>query len=1155
MDVDRHNASNTKIMNKKNTLRAQLTTSSIISLLIMLFGSIYLFYSINKFVSTNENVLKNTQEQLTITSAINVYATELINANITWPNDQTKRLAETKAPINKLRDEVLKLQFQNNVTDVGSTEAIIAHINEIINKTETPVEDPEAHLAYWQDKDSYSINLINSHMNDIIKYRREKIDANNRKFDVTKYIIAFLIIAVFSFISFTFRRVVQALNKLRETTDNLTIINNEFLLAKNEIEKSNWVLEKSSIVSEGIGGLDEEREICDVVIHIINNHVNTPATAIYTRQPNTNKFRLSGSQGINTELAIKEFNTGDGFLGKVVENQNAVVLKNQQKDYLNIHSSLLTENEYTIIYSPLVNDGETIGLIEVAITDYSNANAEKYNAYFKRISRSIATRIKFGQNHLMVQELLDETQRQTEELEAQQEELRITNEELVHKTNLLESSEEELRVQQEELTQTNLELNKKAEELEIRNNDLNKTQELVEQKILEVELASKYKSEFMANMSHELRTPLNSILILAKLLHDNKHQNLNTEQVKYAKVIHDAGADLLELINELLDLAKIEAGHVDLNINKIRSEEFIRDTEELFKAIAKEKNIGFNVSIDKEIPAEFLSDEYRLQQVLKNFLSNAFKFTESGGTVEFNVSLQSNNLCFEVKDSGKGISKEKQDLIFEAFRQEDGSTSRKYGGTGLGLSISKEIASLLGGRITLESELGVGSTFSLIIPIQTADAFQIKEKTPKKDKVEKEPIKEPAIPAKEKVVKTIVESSSSVNDEYRTILIIEDDINFADILKGFAEDYGFKVIVAHDGAKGIEMAKTHMPSAVILDVMLPIADGWEVLRTLKDDEQTKHIPIHMMSAATFSKKDFIERGAIGFMHKPVTEETIQKTFENININISKSVKKILLVEDQELQSEFIKNSFSGHNINVIQTFSLSSAWTKLNEEKNIDCIILDLSLPDGNGLDLIERIKDNETLSQIPIIINTAYQLPKEQYDKILSDARATILKSDKSSDRLIDEVNLFLNKLNSKTQPTSLSVPTVTQTNNLNGKKVLIADDDMRNVFALSTSLQNYDMKIEIANNGKEAIDILRNPDHGVDIVLMDIMMPEMDGYEAIQIIREELKYKNLPVLAVTAKAMKGDREKSIQIGANDYVSKPIDIDKLTSLMQVWLG
>ena len=542
------------------------------------------------------------------------------------------------------------------------------------------------------------------------------------------------------------------------------------------------------------------------------------------------------------------------------------------------------------------------------------------------------------------------------------------------------------------------------------------------------------------------------------------------------------------------------------------------------------------------MPSEFVSDEYRIQQVLKNFLSNAFKFTEKNGEVTFNTSSIDGNLHFDVVDNGKGISQEKQDLIFEAFTQEDGSTSRRYGGTGLGLSISREIASLLGGKITLTSELGRGSIFSLIIPYKEHVVLEPKTKEIKKSKSE---ISTPA-------PKLTVTKS---NKKERSILIIEDDINFADILKGFAEEYGYNVTLAHDGEKGITIAKEIIPDAIILDVMLPIFDGWEVLSQLKADENTKHIPIHMMSAATFNKKDFIERGAIGFIHKPVTDITIQKTFETINLNISQSVKKILLIEDQELQSDFIKNSFSEHNINVLQTFSLKSAWEKLHAEPNIDCIILDLNLPDGNGLDFIEQIKKTPDLSKIPIIINTAYELPKEQYDKILSNARATILKSDKSSDRLIDEVNLFLNKIQDESYEPVKNIEPINSGNNLKGKCVLIADDDMRNVFALTTSLESYDMTIEIANNGREAVDILKAEGDKIDIVLMDIMMPEMDGYEAIKIIREELKLKNLPILAVTAKAMKGDREKSIQIGANDYVSKPIDIEKLTSLMHIWLS
>ena len=1137
-------------MIKNNRIKSQLITSSIISILIMLIGTSYLFYSISEYTKKNDEIINYAQEQMYISSAININLKELISSNIEEINYPNTHKNEIKNKINSLRQELGKLQKFN--TENEHISSLYSYTNELINTTEdNNFIDSEKARSYWNKQDIQTVTVINKFIENVIEQRKEKIDKNESSFTTSKIIIAILIIMVLVFISFTFYKVIQALNKLKATTDDLTLINNDFLIAKSDIEKSNWVLEQSALISEGINGLDEEKEISDVVINILNKNLNPTAIAIYVRQIDSFVFKLCKYDGVNKDLTLKEFISGDGFLGKLADEKKVVILENQSKDHLNIKSSLIKENSYTIIYCPLIHDDITLGLIEIAISDIDHIEREKYILYFNRISKSIATRIKFGQSHLLVQELLDETQRQTEELEAQQEELRITNEELVHKTNLLESSEEELRVQQEELTQTNIELNKKAEELEIRNNDLNETQKLVEQKILEVELASKYKSEFMANMSHELRTPLNSILILAKLLQDNKLKNLNNEQIKYAKVIHDAGADLLELINELLDLAKIEAGHVDLNIDTINSKEFIKETEDLFKAIAKDKKINFNTTIHEDVPVEFLSDEYRLQQVLKNFLSNAFKFTDSEGHVGLNVNLQSNNIHFEVTDSGKGISKEKQDLIFEAFRQEDGSTSRKYGGTGLGLSISKEIASLLGGRITLESETGVGSKFSLIIPVQIAEVLAKNEIKKHEEEIvtKKEIIKEDSSPAP---IQNIIIPE---NNTPRTILIIEDDINFADILKGFAEDYGFEVILAHDGAKGIELAKANIPSAIILDVMLPIADGWEVLKELKNDINTSHIPIHMMSAATFSKKDFIERGAIGFMHKPVTADTIQHTFENININLSKSVKKILLVEDQEIQSDFIKNTFSGHNINVIQTFSLTSAWSKLNSEKNIDCIILDLSLPDGNGLDLIDKIKGNEELSQIPIIINTAYELPKEQYDKILTDARATILKSDKSSDRLLDEVNLFLNKLNSNNQDKIANIPTIVQTNNLNGKRVLIADDDMRNVFALSTSLQNYDMEIEIANNGKEAVDILKKPNHGVDIVLMDIMMPEMDGYEAIQIIREDLKYKSLPILAVTAKAMKGDREKSIQLGANDYVSKPIDIDKLTSLMQVWLG
>lgn len=1096
-------------------------------------------------MTRNDEIIKNSQEQLQLATTVNNEFYNLTRARIDFIkglNGAETEIAKNTQELEEQVANVRKVSFQNS----ENAKHLIDRIEAVLNTSSSldkGLPKDEA-INYWLTEQEKNLESTKIFIESVIANRGVEMTKNEKHINDVENITIGLIIISLLIIAYSFYKIFQILTQLRKSSIELKKVNKDFEEARIHIEDTNWVLEKSAHLADRISGIDDSYKISQIVAKLLNEQLSIQAIAIYVRKLDSYQFERTAALGLKNTLNLENFVSGEGFLGKIVEDKSFIIQKIEDSNHLNTNTATVNQLPTTVFISPLIHEDHCLGIIEIAAL-CSSEKQKKYKDYLTRISRLIATRIKFGQSHLLVEQLLEETQRQTEELEAQQEELRITNEELIHKTHLLESSEEELRVQQEELTQTNVELNQKAAEVEKRNMDLNTAHRVVEQKIAEVQQASKYKSEFMANMSHELRTPLNSILILAKLLQDNKLKNLNTEQVKYASVIHGAGTDLLELINELLDLAKIESGKIDLNIEKIYSKDFASNTEELFKAVAKDKGITFTTKLADDLPRHFLCDEYRLQQVVKNFLSNAFKFTPVNGTVEFSIKMQANNLSFEVKDSGKGISSEKQELIFEAFRQEDGSTSRKYGGTGLGLSISREIASLLGGRITLESQIGTGSTFSLIIPYTPSETIIGQKTQPPIEK--KETQINPVIP--------IVEKEQSDPEKERSILIIEDDINFADILKGFAEEYGFVVSLAHDGAKGIEVAQQINPDAIILDVMLPIADGWEVLRLLKENPVTKHIPVHMMSAATFNKKDFLEKGAIGFMYKPVTADTIQHTFETINLNLSQAVKKILLIEDQELQSDFIKDSFADHNINVIQAFSLASAWDKLSEETNIDCIILDMQLPDGNGLDLIEKIKKTPRLVNIPIIINTAYELPKEQYDQIIADARATILKSDKSSDRLIDEVNLFLNKINDSSYQPIKNIGNIQQTSNLKGKRVLVADDDMRNVFALTTSLQSFEMDIEIANNGKEAVQIMRNPDNNVDIILMDIMMPEMDGYEAIKIIREDLKYKNVPILAVTAKAMKGDREKSIQIGANDYVSKPIDIDKLTSLMQVWLG
>ncbi|MFZ4863847.1 response regulator [Sphingobacterium sp. Mn56C] len=1142
-------------MNTRNKLKQQIIVSIGIAIFIIFSSATYLFYQLSNYMDRNDLILQNSQDQLNVVSTIN---SELYNytqcqikfirtGNLSYKT-QIQNITEN------LREKTLQLD-QLSAENESNANDFIRHVKEILNQDHSnnlgDIKPPVERMEFWISEQGKNLNVSNDFVSSIVSFKAKEISKNEKRIQTLKYVTVSLIAISLAVIVYTIYKILQILNYLRQSGYELKRLNQEFQVAKENIEKTNWILENSASLSDRITGIDNTKTISSLILQHLNEILPMLSAAIYVREVDSETYVITAESGTNNAHTIQRFESGEGYLGKVAEEQKIKKQTIQDSQQLNIQTALINNLPATVFICPLVHETRTVGILEIALIADDNI-LERYHDYLQRVSKNVATRITFGQNHILVENLLGETQRQTEELEAQQEELRITNEELIHKTHLLESSEEELRVQQEELTQTNIELNQKAAELEKRNEELNQAQSIVEQKIAEVELASKYKSEFMANMSHELRTPLNSILILAKLLKDNKAHNLSSEQVKYAHVIHGAGSDLLELINEILDLAKIESGKIDLNLENIDTQDFLENTTDFFKAIAKDKEIDFIATIEENTPLHILTDEYRLQQIIKNFLSNAFKFTPKGGTVSFTIKKVNSNLHLEVIDSGKGISNEKQELIFEAFRQEDGSTSRKYGGTGLGLTISKEIASLLGGRIQLKSELGVGSTFTLIIPIQlTQDAARDNQHatvishssvTPKK--LTETNMPEIQAPQTEKTEK-----------ENRKILIVEDDINFAAILKEFAEDYNFEVELAHDGEKAIQMAQTLLPDAIILDVMLPLADGWEVLRVLKENPETKHIPIHMMSAASFNKKEFIERGAIGFMHKPVTEKTIQKTFDNINLNLSQSVKKILLVEDQEFQSDFIKNSFADHNINVIQTFSLNSAWDKLNTEKNIDCIILDLHLPDGNGMDLIEKIKDTPALMEIPIIINTAHELPKDQYDKILSDARATVLKTDKSSDRLIDEVNLFLNKINDNNYQPLKNIDTLNKTNNLASKRVLIADDDMRNVFALTTTLQGLGMEIEIANNGKEAVDIIASHGDTIDIVLMDIMMPEMDGYEAIQRIRENIRYKNLPILAVTAKAMKGDREKSIQIGANDYISKPIDIDKLTSLMQVWLG
>ncbi|WP_207426888.1 response regulator [Pedobacter sp. SYSU D00535] len=974
--------------------------------------------------------------------------------------------------------------------------------------------------------------------------------------------------------------------EMKRQQEELRRANEEMRKISLENERQNWVLVGSNTIGQAIreehgSSAFSVNSLASRVLSSLASYVNAQVGVIFIADDSGQKLNYAGGYAFQPAPGQSpSYALGEGLIGQAARDGKMVVYNEVLDDHIKVSTGLGEVSARTVIVQPLLALGKLKGVIELGFTSEVSTQVIEFVEWMKEI---LAVEITTAQAKIYNQELFEKTQLQAEELESQHEELRTTNEELIRKTQLLQASEEELMVQQEELRQTNAELEEKAELLEERNRAIEQAREAMVLKAEELEQSSKYKSEFLANMSHELRTPLNSILILAKILRENKHANLNPEQIKYAGVIHTAGSDLLNLINDILDLSKIESGKIDINAEEVSHADMKSDMELLFHEVANTKKIEFNYSVAPGVPAYMISDRQRVEQIIKNLLSNAFKFTPQNGKVSVSVSLvkeqmdfsnerlkNANNgiLAFAVKDSGIGIPLDKQKAIFEAFQQADGTTSRKYGGTGLGLSICRELSNLLGGEIKVQSEPNAGSTFTLYLPLELAnqDTLATEEITP----LNQEPVTKPAEPVSSPAQKPIVvqvDRSVGVaklpdpNKEY-SLLIVEDDPNFAEILKDYAKERGFKPLHAADGVQGLEMAKERKPDAIVLDIMLPGMDGWTVLKKLKEDPQTYGIPVHLMSAKEETNSKARLEGAIGFLKKPVEKEELDSAFDTLIEGSGKTkIKRVLLVEDQRIQSDVLTNQLKSKGVEVKQAFDGEETMAVLAEDADFDCIILDLKLPDISGLDLLEKIKTNEELVPVPVVINTAMELDQDSMSKVMKHTHAMVLKSNKSNDRLLDEINLFMNKIKTaEIRPATLGgakSPTGTTTTlekTLKDKTVLLVDDDMRNIFALSSALQEYDLKIEIANNGIEALKKLEEMP-GTDIVLMDIMMPEMDGYETMREIRKQSRFTKLPIIALTAKAMKNDRERTIEAGANDYISKPVDVDKLVSMMRVWLS
>ena len=881
-----------------------------------------------------------------------------------------------------------------------------------------------------------------------------------------------------------------------------------------------------------------------------------------------NKLVLQKSIAMDPNKSPDTISLGAGIIGKAAENNKIVHLKNLQDNNYNTFTSTVDIKLNELIIIPLHFNNITLGVIEItSITGFS----DKVLHFINSVSDILSIGLHVTISRQQLKELLETTQQQAEELEVQQEELRTSNAELEEQTQQLRENEMKLQAQQEELRITNEELVERTHDLEIQRNEvvknsteLEKAKQIVEQKAREVEIASKYKSVFLANMSHELRTPLNSLLILSKDLSDNKKKNLSIDQIESATIINNSGKELLELINDILDLSKIEAGKMMVNSEYITLDDLKLDMINMFKHVADNKNLDLSTGIDNKQDVNLFNDRQKIDQILKNLVSNALKFTTKG-SVSINFRISSNNpdiLCIDVIDTGIGIPENKQLEIFEAFQQVDGSISRNFGGTGLGLSISRELAKLLNGSISLSSEVNQGSTFTLCIPVN----YSVEEKNelvsslpenlpeqPKPKRELKEEDKQETNNNDDEII-FIKDDRKSINKNDKIILIIEDDLVLAENLKGKCYDAGFKCIVAGTGENGLFLTEKYHPDAIILDIMLPGIDGYKVLEILKENPETRHIPVQMMSSLDPNLSS-VQKWAIGYLTKPLTQESIDSAIGKISSHINKNVKDLLIIEDDEANSIMISKLLGGKDVDLTLTGSGKEAL-QLLIENTYDCVVLDLGLHDMSGIELVREINRKFRNNLPPIIVYTARDLTKEETKELQRYTKSIIIKGVKSDGRLLDETALFLHRVVDDMSESKKKI--INKLHNkeavFENKTVLVVDDDMRNVFALTKIMEDHHLNVIEAENGLVALSILSDSKNQIDIVLMDVMMPEMDGLTAIKEIRKDNKHRDLPIIVLTAKAMKEDRSKAIESGANDYLSKPVDIEKLLSLMRVWL-
>ena len=920
-----------------------------------------------------------------------------------------------------------------------------------------------------------------------------------------------------------------------------------------ELKESQWKKTGLATLGQHIMGNLTFQELSQRVLAFLMDYLDCSNGSLYLFNRGT--LNLVHSAGMDGEIR-DSFIPGQGIIGQVFsEGRTRLVsgLEDPSRNFISFSQGNLPVEQILVI--PILHEGRAVSVIELGKLGPFRPNALDL---VEMLNSSIGLAFAAAETRKRVQDLLEETQAQTEELQVQQVELENLNTELEAQATKLRVSEEELRVQQEELMNFNQELEQRSTMLEERNQRIAVQNMEIKERAEALAMSTRYKSEFLANMSHELRTPLNSILLLSKILSENEQGNLDEEQMESCKVIWTSGSSLLNLIDEILDLSKIEAGKMQLEIRQVDIPSMSRDIKGMFDPLFKDK--GVDLKIDYNIQevglSSFHSDRLRLEQILRNLISNALKFTHKG-TVTIQVSSSEKEVTFRVRDTGIGIPLEKQKIIFDAFQQADGSTKRKYGGTGLGLSISKELAKLLGGDLSVESVENQGSTFTLRLPLDLSmDTGSLDEGPIAKPEIQ-EPLQNLPVTLPEgfdlaALPEPVADDRYSVDQGGRFLLIVEDDIAFAKALLDYSRKNGYMGIVVTQGDHVLPIAVNLMPVCILLDIQLPVMDGWQVLEQLKGTPSTRHIPVHMMSSQE-ARKESLRKGAIDFINKPIAFQQMRGMFTTIERALEKGSQKVLIIEENPKHAQALAYFLDNFNIVSEIRDNVKDSVDSLTQG-NADCVILDMGIPDRIGYEALEAIKSVKGLESLPIIVFTGKNLSSKEELRIRGYADSVVVKTAQSYQRLLDEVSLFLHLIDEKPNDQSLRKKAYGSLGEvLNNKRVLIADDDIRNIYSLTRALERFQMEVFSALDGKEALEALElNPE--IDIVLMDMMMPNLDGYETISKLRKDRRFSDLPVIAVTAKAMSGDRERCIAVGASDYISKPVDVDQLISLLRVWM-